>query len=328
VTVPDGYEVVANGRPRGRVPGPGGSTVWSWEATEPMASYLATIDIGQWDVHRWRTGAGVPVYDAVDPAITAGFRQQIDSSLARQGEILGLLGRWFGRPYPFSTVGGIVDRERPIAFALETQTRPVYSYLFWLDNQGQPVNADYVIVHELAHQWFGDDIALRRWRDIWLNEGFATYAEWLWMQHEGQATPEQTFQSLFSSTPAEDPFWSLVIGDPGPVHDFDEAVYVRGAMTLQALRDRIGSRAFWKVIRTWSRQRKGGHGTTRQFIATAESVSGRQLDGLFETWLFTPKKPASAGAGRAGGRVVDRRAKAKAQAWLRSVHLRLRRGRY
>jgi aminopeptidase N len=328
VTVPDGYEVVANGKPRGREPRPGGRTAWRWEAAEPMASYLATIDIGQWDVHRWRTGAGVPVYDAVDPAITAGFRQQIDSSLARQGEILGLLGRWFGRPYPFNTVGAIVDLERPIGFALETQTRPVYSFIFWLDNHSQPVNADYVVVHELSHQWFGDDIALRRWRDIWLNEGFATYAEWLWMQHEDQATPEQTFQSLFADTPAADPIWSVVIGDPGPEHDFDEAVYVRGAMTLQALRDRIGNRAFWKVIRTWSRQRRGGHGTTRQFIATAESVSGKQLDGLFNTWLFTSGKPASAGAGAAGRRAVDRRAEAKAHAWLRSVRTRLRLGSY
>ena len=177
VTVPDGYEVVANGKPRGREQRPGGRTAWRWEAPEPMASYLATIDIGQWDVHRWRTGAGVPVYDAVDPAITNQFRQQIDSSLARQGEILDMLGRAFGRPYPFSTVGAIVDL-RPIGFALETQTRPVYSCIFWLDH-GLPTNGDYVVVHELAHQWFGDDVALRRWRDIWLNEGFATYAEWL-----------------------------------------------------------------------------------------------------------------------------------------------------
>ena len=156
VTVPDGYQVVANGKPRGQQERPGGWKAWDWESREPMASYLATIDVGVWDVHRWKTAAGVPVYDAVDPAIPSGFRQQIDSSLARQGEILQMLGKDFGHPYPFSTVGGIVDPERPLAYALENQTRPVYSFLFWVDNHGQPTNADYVIAHELAHQWFGD----------------------------------------------------------------------------------------------------------------------------------------------------------------------------
>ena len=150
-----------------------------------MASYLATIDIGNWDVHRWKTADGIPVYDAVDPQISGGLRAEIDSSLAKQGEILDFLRDEIGRPYPFDTVGGIVDPERPIEFALETQTRPVYAGIFWTDRSGQPTNADNVVVHELAHQWFGDDIALRRWRDIWLNEGFATYFEFLWDSTHG-----------------------------------------------------------------------------------------------------------------------------------------------
>jgi aminopeptidase N len=112
--------------------------------------------------------------------------------LARQGEVLDVLCGAFG-PYPFSTVGAIVDNQDDLFFALETQTRPVYSKLFWQDGEGNPVNGDSVVVHELAHQWFGDKIALARWQDIWLNEGFATYAEWLWAEHEGQATPQEIF---------------------------------------------------------------------------------------------------------------------------------------
>ena len=137
-----------------------------------MASYLATIDVGEWDVRRWRTEGGIPVYDAVDPALTGGLRDEIDSSLARQEEMLDVLIPSFG-PYPFNALGGIVDNQSNLFFALETQTRPVYSKYFWLDNQGKPRNGDFVVVHELAHQWFGDDVALARWRDIWLNEGFA-----------------------------------------------------------------------------------------------------------------------------------------------------------
>ena len=311
--MPDGYEVVANGFLRDRDHRRGWTT-WEWNAREPMASYLATIDIGYWDVHRWRTDSGIPVYDAVDSAITGGLRQEIDSSLARQGEILDMLSDAFG-PYPFSTVGAIVDNQDDLLFALETQTRPVYSKLFWLDPEGNPENGDSVVVHELAHQWFGDDVAVARWQDIWLNEGFATYAEWLWEDHEGRATPQQTFQASYDEIPADDPFWAVVIGDPGVDLLFDNAVYVRGAMTLQALRNEVGHDAFWEIIRGWAATKSGGNGTTEEFIAYAEDVSGQQLDDLFETWLYTPEKPAPSAVSAPGrARVSTARARARARA--------------
>jgi hypothetical protein len=207
-----------------------------------MASYLATIDTSDdWDVDRSRTGTGLPQYDAVDPRITGGLRAEIDDSLARQGEILDLLSDAFG-PYPFSTVGAIVPNQDDLRFALETQTRPVYSKRFWLDFDGNPRDADWVVVHELAHQWFGDDVALARWQDIWLNEGFATYAEWMWEEYEGRATPQEIFQATYDDIPAEDEFWSVVIGDRGVDLLFHDAVYVRGAMTLQALRNEVSTR--------------------------------------------------------------------------------------
>ena len=236
--MPRGYEVAANGFLRDVDRG-AEMTTFDWKAREPMASYLATVDVADWDVHRWRTDDRLPVYDAVSSQITGGLRAEVDSSLAKQGVILDLLSEAFG-PYPFSTVGAIVPNQDDLFFALETQTRPVYSKLFWLDSQGNPANADFVVVHELAHQWFGDDVALHRWQDIWLNEGFATYAEWLWEEHEGRATPQEIFQATYDAIPADDPFWSVVIGDPGVDLLFDGAVYVRGAMTLQALRNEVG----------------------------------------------------------------------------------------
>ena len=329
VTVPDGYEVAANGvlhRTRSR----DGRTTWRWVAREPMASYLATIDIGDWDVNEWTTDAGLPVYDAVDSAITGGLRAEIDSSLARQGEILDVLSGAFG-PYPFSTVGAIVDNHDDLFFALETQTRPVYSKYFWLDRQGNPANGDFVVVHELAHQWFGDDLALARWQDIWLNEGFATYAEWLWEEYEGRATPQEIFQATYDAIPADDPFWALTIGDPTVDHLFDEPVYVRGAMTLQALRDQVGDDAFWTIVRQWAATHSGGNVTTDEFIALAEQVSGQQLDDLFDTWLFTDTKPSLTGATAqvtARAPAASSGATTNAAAWLADVQARLSRGRY
>jgi aminopeptidase N len=320
VTVPDGYEVVANGILRDRDDRRGWTT-WEWEAREPMASYLATIDIGYWDVHRWRTGSGIPVYDAVDSAITGGLREQIDSSLARQGEILDLLIDAFG-PYPFNTVGGIVDNQDDLFFALETQTRPVYSKLFWLDSEGNPVNGDFVVVHELAHQWFGDDVAIARWKDIWLNEGFATYAEWLWEEYEGRGTPQEIFQASYDAIPGDDPFWTVVIGDPGVDLLFDNAVYVRGAMTLQALRNEVGDDAFWEIVRGWAATNRGGNVTTEEFIAYAEEVSGRQLDELFQIWLYTPQKPAPSAVSARGRAKSAAKARARAKVGLRHLQRR------
>ena len=329
ITVPRGYEVVANGFLTGRETKRGWTT-YEWDAREPMASYLATIDIGFWDVHKWRTDTGLPVYDAVDSAITGELRAVIDSSLARQGEVLDVLGGTFG-PYPFSTVGAIVDNQDDLFFALETQTRPVYSKYFWLDADGNPASVQTVVAHELAHQWFGDSVSPANWQDIWLNEGFATYAEWLWAEHEGQATPQEIFLATYEAIPADDPFWDVVIGDPTVEFLFDNPVYVRGAMTLQALRNEVGDDDFWRIVRRWAAQRDG-HGTTPEFIALAERISGQQLDEFFDVWLFTGEKPASPDAAAAtasrAAASANNEASDFARQWLAKTSEQLKRGRH
>ncbi|MDH2414118.1 M1 family metallopeptidase [Nocardioides sp. CER19] len=217
--------------------------------------------------------------------------RKIRASLAREPEIVAFLSSQFGR-YPWRESGAIID-DLPIGFALETQTRPVYSPLFWY---GGPADGDSVIVHELAHQWYGDSVAVARWQDIWLNEGFATYAEWLWGEHEGLFTPQEAFDDRLAGIPPDDEFWQLPIGDPGPADLFDGPVYDRGAMTLQALRNRIGDRTFFTLLRRWASEHRDGNGTTPQFIALAERLSGQQLDGLFDTWLSAGFPGAAAGA--------------------------------
>ncbi|BCJ48543.1 hypothetical protein Asp14428_00180 [Actinoplanes sp. NBRC 14428] len=207
------------------------------------------------------------------------------AALAREPEILRFLSDRFG-PYPFRASGGIVDSSDAFGFALENQTRPVYAPGFF----SFPGSAG-VVVHELAHQWYGDSLSVDLWRDIWLNEGFASYAEWLWEEEQGQGTAQETFDDLYELFADEPEFWALPIGDPGPRHLFDGQVYVRGAMTLHALRTEVGDDAFFRIMRSWATSRAGGTVTTAQFIAHAEKVSGRQLDDLFTAWLFSPTRP-------------------------------------
>jgi hypothetical protein len=230
------------------------------------------------------------------------------AALDRQPEILRFLGERFGR-YPFKDAGGIVV-DTPIGFALETQTRPIYSPLFFGDASG----GDSVVVHELTHQWFGDDLPVARWQHIWLNEGFATYAEWMWAESEGFITAQEIFD-FFASIPADDDFWTLTIGDPGPTQLFDSPVYNRGAMTLHALRTAIGDDAFFRLLRTWVARNSGKNVTTAQFVTLAEGIAGRDLDAFFDTWLLTGAKPAgiepapaaaaARGAAPAGPRTVE-----------------------
>jgi aminopeptidase N len=306
VTVPAGLEVVGNGRlvshrTHGRL------TTWVWNAPEPMASYLATATIGQFDLRRYRTADGLRMYDALDPDLftepanpddpaSPTFGEIAQGSLARQGEILDFLSEQFG-PYPFSTGGGIVDDYDNLLFALENQTRTVYSKFFFTD----PIRGDFVVVHENAHQWYGDSVALAEWKHIWLNEGFATYAEWLWSEDQGLGTAQEVFDFFYNLFPEDDPFWDVVIGDPGVERLFDNAVYVRGGMTLHMLRRQVGDRDFFRILQAWAARKAGGNGTTRQFIALAERVSGQQLDELFDTWLFTAGRPALPGVTAAAG---------------------------
>ncbi|HSE69236.1 MAG TPA: M1 family aminopeptidase, partial [Nocardioidaceae bacterium] len=158
---------------------------------------------------------------------------------------------------------------------------------------------------------YGNSLTLRRWRHIWLNEGFATYAEWLWLERQGIRTARQTFRDTVDSFPAHDPFWRLDLVDPGRDALFDLAVYYRGAMVLQALRNRVGDETFFQILRRWARTRSGETVTTGDLIALAERVSGEDLDRVFRRWLFAQRKPrttwsprVTAGTDRTSGPVA------------------------
>lgn len=272
ITVPDGIEAAATGSLESEELGADGYRTWHWEMDEPMASYLATVAIGDYEVERTTSPDGATIRnffpsDIYDDAV---------SDFALTGEILDFFPTIFG-PYPFDEYGVVVV-PAVLNLALETQTLSIFGSE---SVTGNGPREDF-ISHELAHQWFGDSVTPEDWQYIWLNEGFATYAQSLWHEHNdpGFDIDKEMAQTAQSLAPRLGP-----IGDPGADRLFDISVYVRGGLTLHALRRTIGDTAFFDTLRTWSEEHRYGNATTQDFIRIAERVSGQELGEFFAEWL-------------------------------------------
>jgi aminopeptidase N len=288
VTVPKGRTVMANGTLVSKTDS-GNTTTWRWRETSPMVSYLATVTNGFFELRTGMLPNRIPLYDAVDPQ-TRFYGEKTPrpedawTNLGVEPEAIEFLSDLYG-PYPFESAGGIVDWAPNVFFALETQTKPNYDVL----------PDELTIVHELAHQWFGDALVLDHWSDMWLNEGFATWSEWIWTERHGGQTAQQRFNQLYSvpedSTSGQDLWFPAPDALPGPADLFGTPVYDRGALTLQALRAKVGDATFFKILGDWYAEHRYSNVTTEQFIATAERDSGQQLDGFFDVWLFQEGRP-------------------------------------
>ncbi|MGH3796555.1 MAG: M1 family metallopeptidase [Pseudonocardiaceae bacterium] len=285
-TVPAGVEAVSNGALLGGPePAEPGWQRWRWQEKDPMAPYLAFIAIGQYDLVRRETPEG-PYLAAYDDHLDPQTARAARAAVERTPEIIGFLSQIFG-PYPFGQLGGVVPDAPDMFFALENQTRPVYAPVFFGGSKDDVI----VVVHELAHQWFGDSVSVERWRDIWLNEGFATYAEWLYAERTGGPSAQQRAAQEYQDNPAGSDFWRVPPGNPGVDGMLDEAVYTRGGMALQALRAAVGDQHFFAALRDWATERRGGNGTVQDFVALVERDSGKNVDGVVQTWLFNPVRP-------------------------------------
>jgi aminopeptidase N len=275
IRVPHGLTAVANGD-LVSTKSKHGWTRFHWHNREPMSTYLATATVGKFRVRTGTTPGGVPYYIALDPTVAKQSRAVVDKLPAVTDYFANLYG-----PYPFSSTGVIVDHAPKVGYALETQTKPIYD---------SPPD-ELTLAHEAAHMYFGDSVTLKRWRDIWLAEGFAEFSSWMWSEHTGGKTAQQYFDDNYKKK-ARNSIWEPPPGRPGgPAYLFSDSIYARGAMTLQALRVKIGDVAFFDLLRSWHAAHRHGNATERGFRHFAEHRTGVELTHFFDVWLVTKAKP-------------------------------------
>jgi len=251
---------------------------WHYVQVEPTASYLATLQIGRYERRDAAFGSvpGILAYPlAIEDRVLADFEPV--------ATMMTVFEKLFG-PYPFGGYAIVVTPD-DLEIPLESQALATFGANH-ADGHG---GSERLVAHELAHQWFGNSVGLAEWKDIWLNEGFACYAEWLWSENKGGASADtlaRQFRRHLVSQPTD-----ITVGDPGPTLMFDDRVYKRGALTLHALRLALGDDAFFDLLRAWTALHKFGTVTTDDFRALAATFTSKPLDTLFENWLFGAAVP-------------------------------------
>jgi aminopeptidase N len=264
--VPDGWTAISNGL-ESQPKRDGGWTTFTWSEETPLATYLATVAIDKFEVVRSKLPSGTPVVDAYAPG-TSASKKPVQSRLP---EVLAFLETKFG-PYPQRAAGGIWVADQ-IGFSLETQTRPIYAS--WADLE--------TVVHENAHQWFGDSVSLRSWADICLNECLASYSQWLWLEKDGTDLDER-YRGRVEELRGRTSFWAPKLYDMGKGNEF-RGVYDKGIMAMHALRKQVGDDVFFKALQSWVAQHRDSNASWPDFENHFKTASGQDLDAFFKAWF-------------------------------------------
>lgn len=281
VTVPAALTVVANGRLRSRHR-VGTTTTWVWQATEPMATYLTELVIDELDLVNGPTIDGVKLRSAYSPSTRSVAEPAVDQT----PEMLVFFTERFG-PFPFDTYGVAVPLDGLRSIAFEAQTLSVVAPNLFFDDE----TAGRILAHELVHQWLGDWVSPASWREIWLNEGFATYFEWLWIEHSFGTSLATSVSDARRAVSRDE---ETAADDPGRDRMFGTAAYQRGALTIDALHRTLGDAAFDRFLRTYLERFGGSVATTAELIAVASEAAGTDLTTFFRSWLgpgSLPERP-------------------------------------
>ncbi|WP_323791929.1 M1 family metallopeptidase [Nocardioides sp.] len=253
-----------------------------WEQPNQQAPYLSLVAIGNY----LTATSDVPLSVGTTPewsyanAIISPI-SSFATGRAKLSPILKSLEARYGT-YPGSSTGLVVDSST-LGYALETQDRPYFEFTV-----GQNT-----LIHELAHQWFGNAVSPSDWSDIWLNEGPATYlATQVEAELYGGDSTEVTYYDLWESTDEDDQFWDVpVAGFDDPADLFGAPTYDRGAMTLEAMRTALGTDVLDEIMATWIERFGGRDASTADWMELSEEISRQDLRLFFQDWLFDTDKP-------------------------------------
>ncbi|MCX4670487.1 M1 family metallopeptidase [Streptomyces sp. NBC_01381] len=296
VTAPKGLTAVANGLPMGQTRN-AGSTTWAYRSHHPMATELAQVSIGRSSVVHRSGPHGLPVRDVVPTK----DRQKLERWLEKTPDQIGWMEEKVGR-YPFETYGVLIAGART-GFELETQTLSLFERDLFTRPEFPEWYVDSIMVHELAHQWFGDSVSPRSWSDLWLNEGHATWYEALFAE-EKSGKPGASLKKRMQEAYRQSDVWRAAGGPPAApkkpapgqkISIFRPVVYDGSALVLYALRQEIGKDAFDRLEREWVRTYRDGNAATADFVRLASESAGRDLGGFLDAWLYGAKTPPMPG---------------------------------
>lgn len=276
-TVPQKWSVISGGvaATAGLPPAPAGEKVFRWNQPRSITSYEATIYIDTFTTVTDRTTDGKPIVSAFAPGADVAKYKNLAQDTRR---IVRVLSNHFG-PYPFEAAGGIYTG-LPLQFALETATRPVYAN--WVDTD--------TIVHELTHQWFGDDVVIKRWSDVCLNECFASYGPWLWHQDVDGADLDTKWIQEMNGVAAAPKFWTSPLVDMGAGKEFT-SVYSRGPLAIHALRKQMGEEDFATLLKGWPATYGGKAVGYQDLVAYVNKISGQDLTTFMKAWFRGTVRP-------------------------------------
>ena len=272
------YLTLANGKLLSRR-ARAGMTTWTYEQSEPTSTYLITLQVGPYTRRRMAKN-GVEIFSVLPDRL----RREFDHDFGRQPQMMKLFVKLFG-PYPLADGYTVVVTDDDLEIPLEAQGISIFGANHCDGRRG----SERLVAHELAHQWFGNSVTAQRWRHIWLHEGFACYAEWLWSDHCGERSADdwaRHYHRRLVDSPQD-----LVLADPGPQDMFDDRVYKRGALALHTLRRRIGDDAFFALLREWTSRYRHASVVTDDFIALAAQYTEDSLRPLWAAWLYSAEVP-------------------------------------